>query len=196
MYKDTMKQKLAELKEIYSSFSDKTRELKQGQACNKGCSFCCKESGCIDIITLEGLQIREAMKKMPKARQKTLTKAFRQEIKKREAGIVVPCPFLMKNNACMIYEVRPFSCRRIYSAHVCTRENPPAVNRQVMDMADETIKALQQLDDTGYSGHLSYILYMLSVSAFMVTYEKGEFKPEEIMEFGKSHKIVINRMMG
>lgn len=191
-----MKEKLPELGKIYKAFEENSRELKQGQACNKGCSFCCKAAGSIDITTLEGLQIRAAMKKMPKARQKTLTKAFRREIKTREAGTNAPCPFLMKNNACMIYEVRPFSCRRIYSAHVCTQENPPAVNRQVMDMADETIKALQQLDDTGYSGHLSYILYMLSVSAFMETYEKGDFTPEEIMEFGKSHKIVINRMMG
>ncbi len=70
------------------------------------------------------------------------------------------------------------------------------VNRQVMEAADQSIKALQQLDNTGYSGHLSYVLYMLSVPAFMDVYQTGAFKPEEIMEFGKSHKIVINRMMG
>lgn len=102
----------------------------------------------------------------------------------------------MKNNACMIYEVRPFSCRRIYSIHVCTQENPPTVNRQVMEAADQSIKELQQLDNTGYSGHLSYILYMLSIPAFMDVYKTGGFKPEEIMAFGKSHKIVINNMMG
>ncbi len=101
----------------------------------------------------------------------------------------------MKNNACMIYEVRPFSCRRIYSAHVCSRTNPPMVNRQVMAAADQSIKALQQLDINGYSGHLSFILYMLSTPAFLDTYKKGEFKPEEIMEFGKAHKIAINKMM-
>jgi hypothetical protein len=101
----------------------------------------------------------------------------------------------MKNNACMIYENRPFSCRRIYSAHVCSQDAPPAVSRQVMERADQTIAALQTLDDTGYSGHLSYILYMLSVPAFLNTYTAGEFKPEEIMEFGKAHRIAINRMM-
>lgn len=95
----------------------------------------------------------------------------------------------------MIYENRPFSCRRIYSAHVCSQNAPPAVNRQVMERADQAISALQKLDSTGYSGHLSYILYMLSVPAFLNTYTTGEFKPEEIMEFGKVHKIVINRMM-
>jgi hypothetical protein len=157
--------------------------------------FLLQPSRSIDITTLEGMAIRLAMEKMPKSRQKTLTKAFRTEIKQREDGKAVPCPFLMKNNACMIYENRPFSCRRIYSAHVCSQDAPPAVSRQVMERADQTIAALQTLDDTGYSGHLSYILYMLSVPAFLNTYTAGEFKPEEIMEFGKAHRIAINRMM-
>ncbi|MCG8618100.1 MAG: YkgJ family cysteine cluster protein [Desulfobacterales bacterium] len=191
-----MKEKLADLDRIYTRFETDSEELTRGKACNKGCSFCCSAAGSIDITTLEGLRIRKAMEKMPKSRQTTLTKAFRREIKKRESGTVVPCPFLMKNKACMIYEIRPFSCRRIYSAHVCDAANPPAVSRTVMDMAAETIKSLQQLDDTGYSGHLSYILYMLSVPAFFNTYMSGGFKPEEIMDFGKSHKIAINCKMG
>ena len=190
-----MKEKIAQLKEIYAAFDSDTRDLIQGRACTRGCSFCCREAGSIDITTLEGMVIRQAMDKMPKSRQKTLTKAFRNEIKQREAQKTVPCPFLMKNNACMIYEDRPFSCRRIYSAHVCSQDAPPTVSRQVMERANQAIAALQKLDNTGYSGHLSYILYMLSVPAFLKTYTAGEFKPEEIMTFGKAHRIVINRMM-
>ncbi len=79
--------------------------------------------------------------------------------------------------------------------HVCTRENPPVVSRQVMDAAGQSIRELQQLDINGYSGHMSFILYMLSTPAFLDTYKSGAFKPEEIMEFGKSHKISINKMM-
>ena len=191
-----MKDKCAQLKDIYAAFHADTRDLVKGRACTRGCSFCCKEAGSIDITTLEGMAIRKAMEKMPKSRQKTLTKAFRNEIKQRETGKTVPCPSLIKNDGCMIYEARPFSCRRIYSAHVCSPDAPPAVSRQVMERADQTIAALQKVDNTGYSGHLSYILYMLSVPAFLKTYTAGEFKPEEIMEFGKAHRIVINRMMG
>ncbi|WP_041273030.1 YkgJ family cysteine cluster protein [Desulforapulum autotrophicum] len=191
-----MKEKIPGLGKIYSDFVESTGEFKKDASCSKGCGFCCKEAGSIDITTLEGLVIRQAMKDFSRSRQKSLTKSFQQEIKKREKGLTVPCPFLMKNNACMIYEVRPFSCRRIYSIHVCTQENPPAVNRQAMEVADQSIKALQQLDNTGYSGHLSYILYMLSIPAFMEVYETGGFKPQEVMAFGKSHKIVINNMMG
>jgi uncharacterized protein len=190
-----MKEKITTLSEIYHTFEAKTLEYKKDKACKKGCGFCCKEAGKIEITTLEGLAIRKAMKGFAKARQKTLTKLFRQEIKKREKKVMALCPFLMKNNACMIYEVRPFSCRRIYSTHVCTRVNPPVVNRQVMEAADQSIKELQELDINGYSGHLSFILYMLSTPAFLDTYKTGEFKPEEIMEFGKAHKIAINKMM-
>ena len=190
-----MKEKIPALSDIYKTFEAKIRGYKKDAACEKGCGFCCKEAGRIDITTLEGLVIRKTMKGFARSRQKSLTKLFQQEIKKRENKVMAPCPFLMKNNACMIYEVRPFSCRRIYSTHVCSRGNPPVVNRQVMEAADQSIKELQQLDITGYTGHLSYILYMLSSPAFLNTYKKGEFKPEEIMEFGKAHKIAINKMM-
>jgi len=191
-----IKDKIPGLDTIYTAFAEITREFKQDAACEKGCSFCCKEAGTIDITTLEGLTIRQAMKGFSRSRQASLAKVFQQEIKKREKKVMASCPFLMKNNGCMIYEFRPFSCRRIYSTHVCTRKDSPIVNRQVMDAADQSIRALQQLDNTGYSGHLSYILYMLSIPAFRDVYTTGAFKPEEIMVFGRSHRIVINQMMG
>ena len=190
-----MKKKRRALHNIYKSFEAKTSDYKKNVACEKGCGFCCKDAGSIDITTLEGLAIRKVMKEFPRSRQKTLTKLFQQEIKKRGNKIIVPCPFLMKNNACMIYEVRPFSCRRVYSTHICTRKHPPVVNRRVMRLAEQSINELQQLDINGYSGHLSFILYMLSNPTFLSTYEDGDFKPEEIMEFGKAHRIVINKMM-
>jgi len=191
-----MKEKIPILNDIYSRFETKTLEYKKDAACEKGCGYCCKEAGRIDITTLEGLIIRKVMEGFERSRQKSLTKLFRQEIRKKEKKVMTACPFLMKNNACMIYEFRPFSCRRIYSTRVCSRENPPIVNRQVMEAANQSIKELQQLDINGYSGHLSFILYMLSTPAFLDTYIEGKFKPEEIMEFGKSHKIAINKMMG
>jgi len=190
-----MKEKIQALNDIYEAFEAETNDYKKNAACEKGCGFCCKEAGSIDITTLEGLAIRNVMKKFPRSRQKTLTRLFQQEIKKRENKVIAPCPFLMKNNACMIYEARPFSCRRVYSTHICTRKNPPVVNRRVMELAEQSIKGLQQLDINGYSGHLSFILYMLSSPAFLNTYEDGDFKPEEVMDFGKAHKIVINKMM-
>jgi hypothetical protein len=64
-----------------------------------------------------------------------------------------------------------------------------------MEIGDRTIVALQQLDDTGYSGHLSFILQMLEDAGFRDTYLAGDFKPEVIADFGKTHQIFINRMV-
>ena len=97
--------------------------------------------------------------------------------------------------ACMIYPARPFACRRITSLHRCTHDHPPLISRQVMAIAEEIIAALQRLDDNGYSGHLSFVLHMLDTPRFLATYLAGDFKPEEIMAFGKTHRIAINRMV-
>lgn len=190
-----MKEKIPILNDIYSRFETKTLAYKTDAACEKGCGYCCKEAGRIDITTLEGLVIRKAMEGFEKVPAKKSDQTISAGDQKKGKKAVAACPFLMKNNACMIYEVRPFSCRRIYSTHVCSRENPPRVNRQVMEAAGQSIKELQQLDITGYSGHLSFILYMLSTPAFLDTYMEGKFKPEEIMEFGKTHNIAINKMI-
>ena len=192
---DPMEEKLRKLNDSYDHFENETKNYVASAACDKGCAFCCIQAGSIDITTLEGVRIRETISQMPRNRQKEIKKVLAREMKNREAGEIVPCPFLQKNNACMIYEVRPFACRRIYSLHCCSKENPPMLSRQYMDMAKETLKDLQRLDENGFSGHISYILYMLESPKFFKTYMEGDFKPEEIMAFGKTHRIVINKMV-
>lgn len=93
----------------------------------------------------------------------------------------------------MIVNRPPFACRRIYSLHVCNAERPPLLHRPVTKLADETIRRLQNLDDTGYTGHISFILFMLENPKFLQTYRAGGHRPEEIMQFGKAHRIIINR---
>ena len=192
---DYMEATIKEVNTIYDLFEKATVNYRQEAACSKGCAFCCTDAGSIDITTMEGLIIRRAVDKMPRSRQTQVKKMLARDRKKREAGKSSACPFLQKNKACMIYPVRPFACRRVYSLHVCTKENPPQLHRQVMERAAETVKDLQRLDLNGYSGHLTYILHMLDAPRFMQTYLAGESKPEEVMAFGKSHQIVINRMM-
>jgi len=52
-----MKEKTAQLKNIYAAFNADTRNLVQSKACTRGC----REAGSIDITTLEGMVIRKAM---------------------------------------------------------------------------------------------------------------------------------------
>ena len=190
------KRKRVRLQAIYDDFETAAAPYKTEAACGKGCAFCCSEAGSIHITTLEGLAIRDRINRLPRPRQVAVNRKLAADMKQRERKKTSACPFLLKNRACMIYDVRPFACRRIYSLAVCSRNQHPVLNRQVMAMGDAAIRALQQLDDSGYSGHLSYILHMLDTPAFRNAYLAGQFRPEAVMAFGKSHGIIINRVIG
>jgi hypothetical protein len=187
-------EKLRKMQELYDAFKSEAAAYKANAACKKGCAFCCSGAGSIDITTLEGLGIRAEMRRLVRPQQLTVKKALAQDMRRREAGQTNACPFLMKSKTCLIYAVRPFSCRRIYSVQACNSNSPPLLSRTVMQIAEGTIRQLQRLDDTGYSGHISFILYMLEVPKFLATYLAGEHKPEEVMLFGRAHRILINRM--
>jgi Fe-S-cluster containining protein len=189
-----MEEKLEQIRDIYAAFETDVASYKTDAACKKGCAFCCTHPGSIDITTLEGLAIRTEIMRLPRSLQMKLRKDLKRDMQKREAGRLNSCPFLMQNLACRIYAQRPFACRRVYSLHTCNAERPPMLHRAVMQIAAETIRRLQLLDDTGFSGHLSFILYMLAEPKFYETYLAGDFRPAEIMHFGKSHRIMINRM--
>ena len=186
--------KFRELDNIYEAYEAEVAEYKEGSACEKGCAYCCTHAGAIDATTLEAFRILTYLGTLPKDKVKKIHKALNREIKKREKKQRVDCPFLMKNKGCLIYKYRPFSCRRIYSAHTCSIDAPPAVHRQAMGLANARIDELKEADPNGYSGHLSYIILMLRTPEFYDTWIKGEFKPEDIMAFGRSHGIGINRI--
>lgn len=184
------------LQAIYDRFEAATAPFKTEAACAKGCAFCCTDAGRIHITTLEGMVIRERIAGMPRSRRIAVNKALAADMKRRRRNQSSACPLLMKNRTCMIYADRPFACRRIYSLNVCSRQQHPVLSRQVMVMGDAAIGAMQRLDDCGYSGHLACILHMLETPGFLRTYLADDFRPQEIMVFGKRHGILINRMVG
>ena len=190
-----MKEKINKLVEIYAAFDQETRQYRSQEACGKGCSLCCSHAGSIDITTLEGLAIQTALEALPVPVQKTLKCNLRQETRHREKLETVPCPFLLKTGVCTIYDARPFSCRRITSLHACSTDRPPELHRQVMALADKRIHELQRMDDTGYSGHISFVLGLLDTQSFRRVYLGGDFRPRDIMDYGKTHRIFINRMV-
>ena len=190
-----MQDKRQQLISIYNGFETAAADYKQEAACHKGCAFCCSDAGSIDITTLEGMVIREQMDALPRPRQIALKKSLAADMRRREQKKTSACPFLMKNRSCLIYPVRPFACRRIYSVTVCSASQHPMLSQKVMALGQQTIRMLQQLDDNGYSGHLSYILHMLDTPAFLKAYLAGDYRPETVMAFGKSHDIIINRVV-
>jgi hypothetical protein len=70
----------------------------------------------------------------------------------------------------------------------------PALHGQVHELAEAAGRALQELDDTGYSGHMSYILHLLEDIAFKHDYLRSNFNPGRIKTFGRIHGIRINRI--
>lgn len=188
-----MKEKASALSAVYAAFDADMATFRKGAACDRGCAFCCAEAGSIDIVTLEGLAIREAVARMPRPRQRALKKAVEKDVRKRLLGRTSACPFLLKNRSCAVYPVRPFACRRIFSLHRCSAERPPMLHRRVMERAEETIRTLQRLDDTGYSGHISVVLHLMEDPEFLSVYRSGDFRPERVADYGKRHGMRINR---
>ncbi|MCP3956090.1 MAG: YkgJ family cysteine cluster protein [Desulfobacterales bacterium] len=186
--------KISRLQDIYRQYEEASAEFRQAAVCKPGCAYCCTEMGTVDITTLEGLQIRERLGKLKRPVIAKVTKRLNRDIRKKEQGEKNRCPFLQKNDRCQIYAARPFSCRQLYSLQKCGAQGP-TVHRQAVELARDAIARIQAVDDTGYSGHLSYILHMLGSEKFRQVYRAGDCKPEEIMLFGKSHKIIINRML-
>jgi len=187
--------KTSKVYEIYAEFEAAASEFRQAAVCAPGCAFCCTEMGSVDITTLEGLLIRDRLSNLNRPVAAKVAKRLNRDIRKKEKGSKNRCPFLQKNSRCLIYAVRPFSCRQLYSLKKCG-EQGPTVHRRAVELARAAVTRIQAVDDTGYSGHLSYILHMLGSEKFLRVYRTGGFKPDEIMMFGKSHNIVINRMAG
>lgn len=177
---------------FYDGFEDEVRQYRHDAVCGLGCSFCCTSMGSVDITTLEGWIIREHIRSLPDPTRSDLVRRITDNKQDKEKGRKPPCPFQDHNGACLIYEIRPFSCRQLYSLRKCD-QNGPLIHRTAVLAARKMVRRIQALDATGYSGHISYILYLLDNRNFIKVYMSGSFKPEKISKFGKAHGIIINR---
>jgi uncharacterized protein len=190
----TFKEKKELLNRVYEKFERDVREYKQQAICKKGCTFCCTDAGRIDITTLEGLIIQERVNRLPKQTRNRLKKKIAKNKRDKEKEKRASCPFLKKDKACLVYDVRPFACRQLYSIQTCEGSGP-TIHRQAVDLAEKSVAEMQRLDDTGYSGHISYILILLDKPEFRKLYLAGGFDPAAIMDYGKRHGIRINRLI-
>jgi Fe-S-cluster containining protein len=189
---NSIEAKIEPLLEVYRAFEEITDEFFQKAVCRRGCAFCCTHVGNIDMTTLEGYMVLGRIRRMPKPRQKALNKALSKNRRLKKEHDILKCPFLNKNDTCMIYDARPFSCRRLYSLKQCDPEGP-TMHRQAESLGKETIHKLQRIDDNGYSGHISFILFLFENETFVHDYLGGRFNPQSIMAYGKAHQILINR---
>jgi len=75
---------------------------------------------------------------------------------------VAPCPFLLED-ACRIYEVRPFGCRAMVSRTDCAATGEAHMPDYVLTVNNALIQYIEALDETGVQGNLIDVL-MCSLS--------------------------------
>ncbi|HEC98830.1 MAG TPA: YkgJ family cysteine cluster protein [Proteobacteria bacterium] len=189
-----LEEKKNKLRELYDRYEEAVAGLKKAATCVVGCADCCIGVGDIDITTLEGVVIRERVATFDRPLQAEIKAGLAQNKAEREQGKLSRCAFLKGDKTCMIYDIRPFSCRQLYSVKRCNGA-PPTIHRQAVHQARQTVDKMQRLDFGGYSGHISYILYLLDKEHFRRLYLHGRPDPRKIVDFGRSHGIVINRFV-
>jgi len=182
---------LAVLNQIYTEYVTAAAPFKAQAVCSEGCDFCCTHYGPLDVTTLEGLVIYHWMLKRPKKLRRDLMKAVTRNRKRKLQGEAAVCPFLNRKGKCRIYAIRPFSCRQLYSLERCGGQGP-VVSRQAVALARETVSRLQALDESGYSGHLTYILDLLDREDLRTLYLKGRLNPGAIHGLGRRYGLRIN----
>jgi Fe-S-cluster containining protein len=188
----TFKEKKETLRRIYERFEQDASEYKQDAICKIGCTFCCTDVGNVDTTTLEAVIIQERIKAFPKRLKRAVANKVSQNRLEKEKKKIASCPFLKEDGTCLIYDIRPFSCRQLYSVRKCDGQGP-TVHRQARELAKQAIREIQKLDHAGYSGHLTFILYLLEMPGFKKSYLSGKLEPGKVAEFGKSHGLIINR---
>ena len=190
----SFREKCQRLQQLYREFEEAVGPHTSGAVCRPGCSDCCTNVGTVDATTLEGWIILNHLQNLPASVQKEYAKKLKNNRKDKSTSKFARCAFLRKDQTCGIYSVRPFSCRRLYSVAVCG-ETGPTVHRGVWQIAQQTASAIQALDDTGYSGHISFILAVLKDSKFRSVYLDGGFDPGAIESYAREHSISINRFL-
>ena len=192
--KITIEEKKKRLLAIYDHYEKDMAEFKKAAACVVGCAECCIDVGKIDITSLEGIIIREQIAIFDEPLKSEIKAKLIQNKAESEQQELVRCAFLREDQSCLIYHVRPFSCRQLYSIRKCNGA-PPIMHRHTVELARQTVKEIQRLDSNGYSGHISYILFLLENRNFRDPYLGGHIEPEKIASFGRSHKIFINHFV-
>jgi Fe-S-cluster containining protein len=189
-----IEEKKKKLQAIYNQYEKDVSEFKKAAACVIGCADCCIDVGKIDITTLEGIIIYKQIALFEEPLKSEIKVKLIQNKTESKERKFVRCAFLKEDNSCLIYQIRPFSCRQLYSVKKCNGASP-TIHRRALELTRQTIKRMQQLDSNGYSGHISYILYLMDDRNFRESYLRGRFEPQKIAGFSRSHNIFINRFV-
>ena len=177
---------------VYNEYERVVQPFKEQSVCERGCASCCIDVGNVGATTLEGMIILEYLQGWDHQESEELNRSLQENRSEKLNSVLVRCPFLDEEASCRIYDVRPFSCRRLYSVKKCDGQGA-VIHRQAIVLGQKAEKELQELDPEGCSGHLSFILHLLENEEFCRDYVKGRWRREDFREFIERYKLVVHR---
>jgi len=163
---------LDQLYRIYDQYVD-TLDI----ACKKFCADCCTCN--VTMTTLEAQKIIFALDMDFKnqmreklSRQQQQPRFIPQVTTNQIADICIagedppeeiidaswgPCP-LLTDNACPIYDLRPFGCRNMVSIKRCEETGAAEIDEFTLTVNHVFLQYIEHIDQNGFSGNLSDVL--------------------------------------
>lgn len=168
--------KKAILETIYACFDEWSKRF--AFSCSRGCAFCCTQNVTItaveaqillDYIDSQGMRkwlVSKLAAGLPPRREIITTNQFAQSCLNgddpplADSDFDSVCPFL-ENELCMVYPVRPFSCRCFSSTVVCRRGGSAVVPPVYLSAATAVSQIIEHLGQFNIWGNMLHVLYVL-----------------------------------
>ncbi|MCD6185688.1 MAG: hypothetical protein J7K84_07860 [Deltaproteobacteria bacterium] len=194
------------LDKIYKIYDDFIESI--DVACKKFCSVCCTCN--VTITSLESYKIlfdlSAAEKKLLqiKLAAKCETQHFIPQTTTNRLAVLcaqdkdIPveeidsswgeCP-LLTNNACPVYNKRPFGCRAFVSKHNCTETGYAEIDPFVLSVNTLFLQFIEHIDCDGYSGNIMDV--MLSFEVQEKNWRNKQISVEPGSRLIKNHPVNI-----
>jgi len=173
-----IKDKLNALERLFDLYDQYSQQLPV--ACRKHCAHCCTCN-----VTLTSIEARHIIKALRPERRADLEHNLSPQLDRQRFQPQItlnhlaqgylnkqeppeepidadwgPCP-LLENNACPIYEVRPFGCRCLLSRQDCGISGYAEIDAYTITVNYVFSQFIEHLDHDGISGNFSDVLLCL-----------------------------------
>ncbi len=164
------------LRGIYRCYGEFVQDFPA--ACGPGCSACCTTNVLATSLEVKYLmfQAREAQVEIPWSRVRKASCGpvyrphlttnqvadfcLRQQELPADPGEHGPghCPLLSEDNLCILYEHRPFACRAMISASMCSPDGEAKMDQFLVSVNLCLYQILEHLDSGGLYGNILDLL--------------------------------------
>jgi hypothetical protein len=186
-----LRSKLSLLSQLYDIYDDFVETL--DLACERFCSTCCTCN--VTLTTLEGYRIINGMDQdfkgeiFEKIDSACMTKRFQprlttnqlaqkcvndEDIPEELSDPALGNCFLLCDNECPIYDLRPFGCRCLISKKICSQTGYADIDEFVLTVNNVFQQIIEHIDADGVTGNLSDVLLFLHSAKNNEFYQAGK----------------------